>query len=541
MEKSIVMTGKSSSTGRRLLSASVLRLGNLIVAAVVSLFLMPFIVHHLGDRLYGFWSLATAYIGYYGLLDLGLSSAVSQYICMAIGRNDRAECGNVFNVALRIQSLFAGVALLATGTIAAAAPWFCRNPADAALFWRVIVILGVNAAIGFPVRVYQGVLDAELRFDIQSWLTTLGLALRTGLIVWAILAGGGLLALAWMTLLATLPVVALQIWLARREAPWARIDKMLIKRKSVKGLFPYSFYTLLASIADTLRFQIDPLVITGFVGLVAVTHYRVASVFMRYYIDAVYSSIGAFQQVLSRLHGAGDRTGVERVFLFATKVSICISVFIGVSLILWGKPFISRWMGAKYEDAYGPMVALSLAVLLDVVQSPSINLLYATINHRFYAYANWAEGIINLLFSLALARPLGILGVALGTLIGALVVRVGVQPWWVCKAVGLDYGRYMRFLARNLVRCGCLTGAAMAISAWGLKPSYSHMVTSAICATAGYAAGSWFLVFSGSERQQLQAAIANRNQKGLELAAVVAALSSETPRLSRLSFDDLES
>jgi Polysaccharide biosynthesis C-terminal domain len=235
---------------------------------------------------------------------------------------------------------------------------------------------------------------------------------------------------------------------------------------------------------------------------------------MRYYIDAVYSSIGAFQQVLSRLHGAGDRTGLERVFCFATKVSICVSVFIGVSLILWGKPFVSRWMGAKYEDAYPPMVALSLAVLLDVVQSPSINLLYATINHRFYAYANWAEGIINLLFSLALARPLGILGVALDTLIGALFVRVGVQPWWVCKAVGLDYGRYMRFLAKNLVRCGCLTGAAVAISAWGLKPSYSHLVTSAICAIAVYAAGSWFIVFSGSEREQLLAAIANRNQKG---------------------------
>ena len=69
-------------------------------------------------------------------------------------------------------------------------------------------------------------------------------------------------------------------------------------------------------------------------------------------------------------------------------------------------------------------MVLSLAVLLDVGQNPSISLLYATFKHRFYTYMNCAEGAINLVISLLLARPLGILGVALGTLIGAFIVRV---------------------------------------------------------------------------------------------------------------------
>ena len=89
-----------------------------------------------------------------GCLDFGLSSAVSQYICIAIGKNDPTECRVVFNMALRIQSILGCVVLLVTAGIAAAAPWFCKSPADAALFWRVIAILGVNVAIGFPTRVY---------------------------------------------------------------------------------------------------------------------------------------------------------------------------------------------------------------------------------------------------------------------------------------------------------------------------------------------------------------------------------------------------
>jgi O-antigen/teichoic acid export membrane protein len=210
------------------------------------------------------------------------------------------------------------------------------------------------------------------------------------------------------------------------------------------------------------------------------------------------------------------------VFYFATKLSLCMSVFIGFLLIVWGKPFIVRWMGANYADAYLPMVVLTVAVLLDIGQSPSINLLYATFNHRFYTYMNLAEGVINLICSLVLVRFFGILGVALGTLIGALAIRIAIQPWWVCKAVGLRYGEYMRFIGWNLLCCGCLVCAVTSISAWGLRPDYNYLVVSAVCATVLYGTASWFIVFNGRERVQLLAAITNRSQQPSDDEAVVA-------------------
>ena len=521
-EVSLVMkTRQIMKSGNKLLSGSVLRMGNLVASALVGLFLLPFIVHHLGDRLYGFWSLAAAFIGYYGLLDLGLTSAISQYLCIAIGRNDPAESQKVFNTALRIQSFIGGLALLATGLLALCAPLFCRTPEDAALFWKVITILGVNAAIGFPARVYGGILEAELRFDIQSGLTLFSLVLRTGFTVWAILAGGGLLALAWMTLLSSLPAIPVQIWIAKRQAPWARIDVLPLEWARAKSLFSYSAYTAVTMLADTLRFQIDPLVISAFIGLAAVTHYRVATIFTSYFINAMLSTGGIFQPVLSQLHGAEDRRTLEKVFFFATKVSLCISVFISLSLISWGKPFISRWMGPNYRDAYWPMVVLSLAVLLDVCQGPSVSLLYATFNHRFYTYVNAAEGILNLLVSLLLVRSLGILGVALGTLIAAFVIRIVVQPFYVCRVSKLHYRDYMKFLGGNLLRCGSLTGAAIAISAWGLRSSYPYLVSSAICAGAIYVTGSWLFVFNHGEREQLLAAMTNRHKKSIDPAAAI--------------------
>jgi O-antigen/teichoic acid export membrane protein len=489
---------------------------------VVSLFLMPFIVHHLGDRLYGFWSLAAAFIGYYGLLDFALGSAVSQHLCVAIGRNDPSECRAVFNAALRVQLLLGGLALLATGILAVAAPWFCEDPADAALFWKVIVVLGVNAALNFPAKTYTGLLDATLRFDIQSWLNMLGTALRAALAVWALSSGGGLLALALVTLLASLPVMALQVWFARREAPWARVDSSPTEPQRAKSLFSYGAYTAVASIADVLRFQIAPLVISGFLGLGAVTHYRIASVLTRCYFDGLCSIISPCQPVLSRLHGAGDRDGLKKVFYFTTKVSLCLSVFLCLALIFWGRPFITRWMGPQYEDAYWPLVALAVGVLLDVGQSPSIFLLYATVNHRFYMYINMAEGLLNLTFSLALVSSLGIFGVALGTLIAAMLTRTVVLPLVVCRVSGLPFGSYMKFAGGNVLRCGSLMVAATAVVAWGLTPNYIALVGSAVCATVLYAVGSWFLVFDAREREQLLTAVTHRRRTSIEPEASAA-------------------
>ena len=275
----------------------------------------------------------------------------------------------------------------------------------------------------------------------------------------AVLAGGGLLALAWVTLIASLPMMALQIWFGRREADWVRIDTGWIDLERMKSLFSYGSHTFLAYLADILRFQVDPLVISGLIGLEAVTHYRVAELFTRYFLQILILSVGILQPVFSRLHGAGNRDALESVFFFGTKVSCCISVFVCLALVGWGRPFILLWMGTKYRDGYLPLVVLSFAVLLDVCQKPSIDLLYATFNHRFYTYINWAEGVINLVFSLALARRFGITGVAMGTLIGALVIRAVIQPWWTCRVSGLHYGTYVKFLGKNFLYCAGLMTA----------------------------------------------------------------------------------
>ena len=94
------------STIRKLASGSVLRTVNLLATALVSILIMPFVVHAIGDRMYGAWTLVAAIIGYYGTLQIGLTPAINRYMARALGAQDHEECNRVFNTALASSPLW---------------------------------------------------------------------------------------------------------------------------------------------------------------------------------------------------------------------------------------------------------------------------------------------------------------------------------------------------------------------------------------------------------------------------------------------------
>src|SRR5690349_21349597 len=122
------------SAARQLTTASAFRVLSFFSTTAVSLLMMPFIVHTLRDRMYGLWALVATLLGYYGLLDFGLTPAVCQHIAVALGRGDREACNGVVAASLRFFLGVGALVLLLSGLVAACAPLFAQRAGDAALF-----------------------------------------------------------------------------------------------------------------------------------------------------------------------------------------------------------------------------------------------------------------------------------------------------------------------------------------------------------------------------------------------------------------------
>jgi O-antigen/teichoic acid export membrane protein len=496
-----------AGTARKLASGLLFRFANVIATAIVSVMVMPFVVHTLGDRNYGIWTLVATFVGYYGVLELGLAPAVTRYLSRSLGAGDRETCNRVYNTSLRLYLGIGLIAMAVSGTLAALAPWLCHNPADVALFWKLILILGVSVALLFPTRVFKGLLEAHLRFDLTGSFDLLSLVLRTGLIFPVLLAGYGILGLAWLSLLSSLPSMALLIYFSYRELSFLRIEGRYWQRDTARSLFSYSIYSLITNLANILRFKLDSVVVAGYVGLSAVTHYRIGGTLTQYFFDLMSSAFGIFPSIFSRQEGAKDFAILRKTFFFASKLAVCVSSFIGFALLAWGKPFIIRWMGRQYVDSYRVMVILVIGVMVSLWQGPSISLLYGISKHKVYAILNSIEGIANLLLSLLLVHWYGMYGVALGTLFPMLVSRLFVQPVYVCRVAGIDLWEYVRKTGRTLASVAAALVVPLLISIKFAAPNYKVLFMLGILSALLYAGTLWIVEFSQGETQILRRAI----------------------------------
>ena len=190
-----------------------------------------------------------------------------------------------------------------------------------------------------------------------------------------------------------------------------------------------------------------------------------------------------------------------------SKLSICASSFVGFGLAVWGKAFISRWMGTPYLDAYPCLLVLALGYTVALWQNPSVNLLFAISKHKFYALANVIEGLANLGLSLWLARSLGIFGVALGTFIPMLAMKLIIQPIYVCRVASIPLAQYAREVARSLLVVALALILPVLITVRFVAPNYYALTGVALTSLICYLAVIGFLQFTSNELAVLRQVI----------------------------------
>ena len=495
-----------SSTTRKLALGAVVRVVGMIASVITAFLLMPFIVRHIGDRLYGIWSLVSSFVAYSTLLDLGLTNAVNRHLSRVIGAQQPEEGTRIFNTALRLYLSVCVLLLLIGGGLAVVTPWFARTAEDIALLRKLILIFAVNGALFFCARVFVGALYAQLRYDRIAALDLLTVVLRSVGMVLALLWGYSIVGLAVASLLGMLPSVCLDIYFAHHDIPFIRLRRRMADRAIVKTLFSYSLFAMLATSADLLRFQFDGLVVAATVGVAAVTHYRVAGSMTLYFMDLVTATMGYLPALFSRQEGQRNYKGMQESFYFANKISLSVVGFIGFGLIAWGKPFITRWMGPRYLDAYPCLVVLVAGCVCSLWQLPSVSLLYGVSRHKVYALLNWIEGAANLGLSILLARRYGIVGVALGTAIPMICIKLLVQPVYVCRVAEISYPEYVRRICRHVGVIALSLLAPYLVTRFLVAPDYASLALTGILCALAYLPMQWFVMFNAQERGILMAA-----------------------------------
>ncbi|MEO6803916.1 MAG: oligosaccharide flippase family protein [Granulicella sp.] len=487
---------------RKLILGSASRVIYLGLVTFIGLFLTPFTVRTLGAEQFGLWALANAFIGYYSILDLGLSGAVFTHMSHALGARDAQAGSRIYSTGLVMFAAAGGIVLIITLFLAAVMPQISH----AHNIGLILLICGTLAAISFPMRAPYGVLNAGSHFEVTSWINIFAAVIRTGATVYVLLHGYGVVGLALAQLFASIPGYICVLIAVHIKYPFIRFHiRNAWDRVTARKLSKFALPVLVGQIADRLRLQSDALIVSFAIGLTAVAHYNVATTLVMYYTDGVMALVGVITPIIAMQHSAGDSAGMLRSFFAGTRASIVIGAFAGFGIIAIGHAFIARWMGNIFLDAYPVLILLTVAMFFDLWQSTGVSSLYATMNQKSYARINLLEAGMNVVLSFMFVHRYGMLGVAMGTLIPGICVRAVVQPWIVQKKLGISMKHYLLSSGRTLLKCFvCLIAPGFVVMRW-LRADYLSILTTSLLCLLLFAFPMWIWEFQGVGYQRVRA------------------------------------
>ena len=172
-------------------------------------------------------------------------------------------------------------------------------------------------------------------------------------------------------------------------------------------------------------------------GLVAISGVSVAGNVITIY-QAIFIALGAaVSSLISKSLGEGDRDNLAYHTSEAIKLTLILSVFLGLFSLVFGRQILA-WLGTEPVVANAGGLYLALiggTILLLGLMTTLGSLIRATSNPRMPMYISFLSNLLNVIFSsLAIfIFHMGIVGVALGTILGVLILwkelSLPLAPW----------------------------------------------------------------------------------------------------------------
>ncbi|MBL9177489.1 MAG: oligosaccharide flippase family protein [Verrucomicrobiaceae bacterium] len=473
-------------------------------------FITPLMRHSLTDAGYGSWLLAMNVIGYFLLLDAGVTFTSARFFAVAVGSGDNRKQGIIAHEARRILRFISAAIFTCTVAALPLMPWIASSQFSALEVSSPLAICGTITAIRFAFRMPLVLLRAHVRYDLLAYASILRTVAQTGIMAWMLLSDHGLIGAAIAHGSGELLELFLQSWFVK-SVPRSNTSNQSTEETTEirKSLFKYSNAVLMFNVGDILRLQATPLLISRMFGVSQVPVYSIGLRLITMLEDLINALFGG--QVLSgfsQLHGAGKHPELVYKFRRVTRLTSCFAACAIAGMVIIGKPFIIRWMGQDFEQAHEIMLILAVPYALRFMQYPSHSLLYAVGMPYICLWVNLIGGFISLLLSLTLAPIFGLHGVVMGTFFEMLIVYLFVMPWMVTRITQINPVIHL-FL--DIIWPGTKALVFPLFFAWlladWLQPRYDFLSFFSLGYAVTFAITAPWISFDKSERRTLWATI----------------------------------
>lgn len=459
-------------TNRAIFSGVVAGLVQTVVSLLVAFLQTRLILRALPVDLAGLWFVFVTLAGYISFFDFGLSPTITREIGFALGREApeqaRRDVADLVATAVRI---FLGLALLLLLVALTLGDVYIRSvaPAGAEVHaaWR---IFGLGTALNLLGSASFAVLYGMGQVSVDRWIRSVVQLLGLGLAYLALARGLDLTGLVWTWVVQGVLLCVSGWWILLASHPWLRGVRGQATLARARGLFLPSVKTGLTAFGAVLILNTQNVVIASALGPAQVPDFTLITRMVAIAATLALLVVGSSAPFISRAHAAEDLGEVKRLLLRNVRLSTGFMVVLVAVLLVYGDALIDLWVGPGHFAGYGVLVPFLVLLTLETHHVAHASVVMATGRLPFHWWAIGA-GVLNLALSFLLVHPLGVAGVALGTMLAQLLTNNWYAPYYAMRAFGVPVRPYLREVALPLL---ALLLAATGV-AWALRLGLEHL------------------------------------------------------------------
>lgn len=393
---------------------------------VVGLWLVPFYIHVLGPNDYGIWLTGLQVLTFLSLADCGIIGVLARDVARVTG-HEQCQSGDdqlAVLVGQTTKIVLVQTVLLSVASLGAFIFW----PGISPNLKGPIGLVLATYALCYPLRIFppllQGLQDLNFLGQWKIWIW----ALSTGLMFLLVLAGLGFYALAigWCAQQLGSDIVA--FLRLRRIRPDLVSAKAWRKSGPLRwGWFTRGFWVSVSQVAYFFLTGVDVLILARVLGPATVVVYsctgKLLTVLQNQPQLVAAVALPGLSQM--RVNEPPNRTlnattSVTQAMLLLVGAVFCIVLSIN-------RQFVGTWVGA---DFFGGVMLTGLLLMNFVARQIDYTLaiaLFAFGHERLSAIRGLLDAVVSVVAARIFVGLMGIEGVPLGFLCGALFVAIPID------------------------------------------------------------------------------------------------------------------
>lgn len=487
--------------------------GRTVFGMALGLFSSRWILQALGVVDYGLMAVVGSLIVFVTFLNGVSAASCARFFALSIGKHDPDETNRWFNTALSIHTILPAILILIGWPIGEWAIGCFLNIPEARLTtarWVFRFSL-VSAFWGMVSTPYMAMFTAKQNIVELSIWAMAGSVVNFGFVYWLTsYSGDAWLVYAGFTVLISVALGLAQVWRARCLFPECgiRLSRWFDKVRLLQ-VFSFSWWSMFGQIGWLLRSQGIAILLNKYFEPKRFPYvnasFGLGGTVSGYTQTLSAALMGAFTPEITAREGSGDRSGMIRQALQASKFGTSLVLVFAVPLMLEIKYVLVLWLKNPPLLANEFCVLMILTFLVDRLSTGEMVAINA--RGKIAAYQMTIGGLIILTLPLAwlfLAFGWGALSVGWAILIITVLCTLG-RVVWSKYLLGSSVRQWVRCV---LLPCSA-TGCIIAIACFGvmefLQPCFFRLVLVCFVALLVWMALTWFLVLDIRERSFFKA------------------------------------